>query len=205
LETRRIGIMGGSFNPVHVGHLMAAQGAREAFQLERVIFIPAGMPPHKQAEMVAPAVARFRMVELAIAGNQHFEISAIELERQGPSYTVDTLRELREQLRPAELFFIIGADSINELPTWRNIGEVLKLCRIIAAARPGWPAVADTSRLAAALGDEAAEAIRRGTFEIPLVAVSSTAIRERIRAGREIRYMIPDAVREYILAQRLYQ
>ena len=192
----RVGLMGGSFNPIHVGHLMAAEGVREALALERVVFVPARIPPHKPPAQLAPAEDRFRMVALAIADNPALEVSDIELKRAGPSYTVDTVRAFRQQLGPsAFLCFIIGADTIPELPGWRRMDEIAVLCQIVAVSRPDAP-------LARQPGP-AAGMIQR--VEIPLVDVSSTDIRGRLHAGRSIRYLVGEPVRAYVLEKGLYR
>ena len=137
----RIGILGGTFNPIHNTHLEIARSAREQLQLERVIFIPARTPPHKQADAtIVAAHHRVRMVELATTDFDAFEVSDIEIRREGPSYTVDTVAELKEQLGPeAEIFFLMGADQVLELPAWHRVEELVKLCRLVPVERPGYP------------------------------------------------------------------
>jgi len=200
----RIGLFGGSFNPIHIGHLVAAEGAREALRLEKVIFIVAGIPPHKSSNL-APATDRLHMVELAIADNPSFAVSDVEVCRPGPSYTVDTVRAFRQQLGPAaELYFIIGGDSVAELPTWRSVREVAELCRIIPVTRPGYN-YPDPKPLEAALGADKAAALYRDAVHIPLLDVSASDIRWRLREGRSVRYLVPEAVRNYLLARNLYR
>ncbi len=200
----RIGILGGTFNPVHVGHLAMAEGAREALRLERVLFIPANVPPHKDALGLAPCEDRLRMLHLALDGNPDFEVSDVECERPAPSYTVDTLKALREGLdADAEMFFIIGADSVPELPTWHRIDDLVHMCTIVPVNRPGI-SLENMSALAKAIGADEAEALLRRLIHLPLVDVSSTEIRKRVRTNRSIRYLVPEQVRAYILARGLY-
>jgi nicotinate-nucleotide adenylyltransferase len=191
--------MGGTFDPIHHGHLFAAEEARARFGLGRVIFVPCGEPPHKQGKECTPAEHRYIMCALAVASNPHFEICRVEIERPGPSYTIDTLRHFRARLEPgAELFFITGADAILEVMTWREADAVLREARCIAVARPGH----DLSRLAAALGPERAAAIE--VLDQPTLDVSSTDIRQRVATGRPIRYLTPTPVVQYIVKEALY-
>ena len=199
-----IGILGGSFNPVHVGHLTVAEGAREALGLEKVLFVPANVPPHKDAVELAPPADRLKMVRIAVEDNPHFEASDIELQRPAPSYTMDTVKILHERLEDgAEITFIIGADSVAELPAWHRIGELARICTIVPVARPG-VSLEDVPALAKSIGEGEALALSSRLIHIPLVDVSSTEIRERVRAGRSIRYLVPEGVRAHILARRLY-
>ncbi len=203
---RNIGVLGGSFNPVHVGHLMMAQGAVDALNLEKVLFIPARQPPHKDPVMLAGANHRLQMLRLAVEGNERFEVSEIELQREGPSYTVDTLRQLREEYgEEAGLYFIIGADSIQELPLWRDVAMLVQLCRIVPVARPGERSGDEIQYLAQAVGEQRARELLARLLRIPLVDISSSDIRRRIAAGLSIRYLVPESVRGYIEENRLYR
>jgi nicotinate-nucleotide adenylyltransferase len=196
----RLGIYGGTFDPVHYGHLLAAEQFREQCRLERVWFMPAAVPPHKRGAAISPAKARVEMLELAAAGYPQFEISRRELERDGPSYTVDTLSALRTEDPSRELFFLIGADSLDELPTWREPLRILELATIAVANRgDDLPALGTVST---ALGTAVRERIV--VVEMPSVDLASTDIRRRVQAGRSIRYMVPRAVEEYIRQHRLY-
>jgi len=200
----RIGILGGSFNPVHVGHLTVAEGACDALGLEKVLLVPANVPPHKDASELAPAADRLKMVRLAVENNPHLEASELELRRPAPSYTIDTIRALQEELgTDAQILFIIGADSVVELPGWHRIGELIHMCTVVPAARPGI-SLEDVPGLAESIGEVEAHALCDRLIRIPLVDVSATEIRERVRAGRSIRYLVPEGVRQHILAQRLY-
>lgn len=198
----RIGLMGGTFDPIHLAHLHIAEEAREAFALDRVLFIPAAQPPHKQGRKIASAAQRIRMVELAIAGNPHFAIDLLEMERKGPSYSWLMVQEMQQrQGREAELFFITGSDSINDLPTWNHPRELVGACHFIGTTRPEVPF--DDALLLDFFGPELRSHIHELT--IPMMEISSTLIRERIAAGRSIRYLVPEAVADYIGKEGLYQ
>jgi len=194
--------MGGTFNPIHFGHLAAAEAAREAFGLDRVIFIPSGHPPHKDPSQVIAAEHRFQMTLLATQDNPFFQVSRLEIDRPGPSYTVETLRRLRDLHPQAELFFITGADAVAELPSWRHYEEILRLSQVIAVTRPGYTLPAEKDFPQRANGD--APGPRVLTLQVPAVAISSRDIRERVRLGLSIRYLVPEPVREYIYRHRLY-
>ncbi len=199
-----IGLFGGSFNPIHTGHLILTEIARSEANLDRILFVPAKKPPHKLMQRLADARDRLRMAELAIAENEFFEISEIELHRSGPSYTLLTVRELRKQLEPEDtLSLVVGADSVHEMPEWWHARELVHEVPIIALRRPGYP-LQKLDRVKAEFGEKAVEQIKKQMVETPLLQISSTEIRERIRAGKTIRYMVPEKVREYILETRLY-
>ena len=187
----RVGILGGTFNPIHHGHLILAEEARAAFELDRCLFIPNHLPPHKEEPSLAPAEHRLAMVRLAVAGAPAFEASELEIARGGRSYTVETLEALRTQHGPeAELFFLAGSDSCQTLEHWKAIDRVLALCQFVIAHRPGYQV------------QRPKPGVR--TLEIPALDISSTAIRQRLQEGRTIRYLVPEPVREYILQHRLY-
>lgn len=190
--------MGGTFDPIHHGHLIAAEEAREAFGLDSVVFVPAGSPWQKEERDVTSPEHRYRMTVVATDDHPSFEVSRAEVDRDGPTYTVETLRAFRAELGPAaELFFITGADAVLKILTWKDPAEALGLASFIAVTRPGY----DLSGL-----DELGEDVRAGVsvLGIPGLAVSSTQIRERVRAGRSIRYLVPEAVRSYIAEHGLY-
>ena len=191
----RLGVFGGTFDPPHLGHLALAEWAREALDLERVLFVPAGQPPHKRGRHVTPARHRLAMTRLAVRGNPAFAVSAIEAKRRGPSFTVETLRALRGRFPRAELWLIVGADSLNELHTWRAPREIVALARLAVAVRPGARRVAESGR-------RAPRAVR---LENPGIAVSSSALRARSAAGASLRYLVPDAVAAYVRRHRLYR
>lgn len=198
----RIGIMGGTFDPIHAGHLITAECVRDALQLETVLFIPAAQPPHKRNRPVTAARHRYVMTELAICSNPHFRVSDVELRRQGPSYTIDTIHALAAQYpQGTEFYFIIGADAINELATWHEVDALLTSCHFITATRQGCQL--DTAGLRARFG--AAGMAHIHPVETPQLEISSTVIRERVHAGASIRYLVPQAVREYIEKEGLYR
>ena len=200
----RVGIFGGSFNPVHLAHLILAEYAREGRGLDRVVFMPANQPPHKPQEPLAPAQDRLEMLRLAIAHNPHFEVSAAELQRDGPSYTLVTMRETAKALGPdAELRLIVGSDSLHDLPNWWHADELIREVRIICLERPGFP-LDRLAELEECFGAEAVAAVRDAVVTAPLLQVSSSDIRKRVAQGQSIRYLVPEAVREYIAARGLY-
>ncbi|MCS7304648.1 MAG: nicotinate-nucleotide adenylyltransferase [Thermoguttaceae bacterium] len=200
----RLGIFGGSFDPVHYGHLLLAENAREQCRLDRVIFVPAGLPPHKQNQPRASAEDRIAMLQLAIAGHEAFEISRCEVDRQGISYTIDTVRYFRSQEPDAELFLILGGDMLRDLPTWREAKELLRLAQPVVAYRPGWDQ-AIWEHLNTIASPAQIAHIRTCLIRMPLVDFSSSEIRRRVAAGQTIRYQTPPAVEQYILTHGLYQ
>ncbi len=191
--------MGGTFDPIHHGHLFAAEEARVRFGLTRVIFVPCGDPPHKQGQEVTAAEHRYTMCALATVANPQFELSRVEVDRAGPSYTIDTLRWFREQLGPEpELYFITGADAILEIPAWREADAILREAQCMAVTRPGH----DLAGLEDALGPERAAAVE--VLDVPTLDISSTEIRERVRQGLPIRYLTPNPVAQYVAKASLY-
>jgi nicotinate-nucleotide adenylyltransferase len=195
LTAHRIGVMGGTFDPIHHGHLVAAEEARHAFSLDRVLFVPAGDPWQKADTAVTLAGDRLAMVEAAIADNEAFEASRVDIDRDGPTYTVDTLRSVAATQPGADLFFITGADAILEILTWKQPDEALSLATFVAVTRPGY----DLAKL-----DPVRVADHVLTLEIPALAISSSDVRERVREGRPIRYLVPAAVASYIAKHGLY-
>ncbi len=199
MSGQRIGIMGGTFDPVHVGHLVTAEAAREKHELQRVVFVPSEHPPHKERGAVSDFWHRYHMAVLATATNRFFEVSRLEHERGGYSYTVDTVRAFRSLLGDeAELFFITGADAILEIFGWKQPHELLAMCRFIAATRPGY----DLRQLHALLGEYFAGSV--SILEIPLLSISSSDIRERVGRGVSIQYLVPENVEAYIRKNGLY-
>ena len=203
-RVKKLGILGGSFNPIHLGHLVLAEAAREALGLDRVIFIPAKLPPHKRAASLAGGADRLAMVRLAVAGNPAFAVSDIELRRPGVSYSVDTVRALREKLGAGTaIYFLIGMDTVAELATWREIARLARLCKFVPLSRPGHSSP-DAAALERALGKVPARAVLKRALDMPLIGISSSEIRRRVAEGRTIRYRVPDAVAAYIRRKRLY-
>jgi nicotinate-nucleotide adenylyltransferase len=197
---RRIGIIGGTFDPIHIGHLVIAEEALTELQLEKVIFIPAGNPPHKPNEPITDAAYRLAMTKLAISGNPAFEVSTIEMERKGPSYTVDTIEELRATFgEDVDLFFIMGVDSVLEIPTWHQPGRILSMCIVAAATRPG----CNESKARQVLPVDFLDRIV--FLRTPGVDISSTELRNRIALGKSIRYLVPHSVEDYIHNNKLYK
>jgi nicotinate-nucleotide adenylyltransferase len=197
-----LGILGGTFDPIHLAHLIVAELAREVLGLERILFTPAGDPPHKQENRKSPAFHRRRMVELAIAGNPHFEMCPVDLERPGPHYSIDTIRLIREQygLSAEQCFFIIGGDSLQDLPTWHQPERLITLCRLAVSHRPGYrPELNDLERLIPGLSE------RLVWVETPLLEISASNIRGRVAQGQSVRYQVPEAVQAYIEEQGLYE
>jgi len=200
----KIGILGGTFDPIHVGHLLIAETVRDAMALDTVLFIPAATPPHKRARVVADAEHRLEMVRLAIEGNPAFEVSDVELQRGGVSYSVETLERLKATMGPeAAFFFIIGADTVPELTTWKNLDTLLELCTIVVAARPGFR-MEDLLSEALGLTPEARDRVFRHFVDAVRVDVASTEVRARLAEGKSVRYMIPQNVENYIRAKGLY-
>ncbi|MBA7611247.1 putative nicotinate-nucleotide adenylyltransferase [subsurface metagenome] len=196
-----IGVLGGTFDPVHNGHLVVAEEVKTRLNLAEIIFVPAGQPWLKADRPISPAEHRLQMLRLAIADKPYFKLSTIEIERTGPSYTVDTIAELRDKLgSDDELFFILGWDSLVELPQWREPSRLIKMCYLVAVPRPGYP----RPKL------KALEVIIRGLsqrvmlMKKPEIDISASAIRERVARGLSIRHLVPEPVNRYIKEHRLY-
>jgi len=200
---KRYGILGGTFDPIHTGHLVAAEWVMDACGLDQVLFVPAGVPPHKAADAVSASQHRYMMTLLATLDNPRFAVHRVDLDRPGKSYTVDTLAALRKELgEGVELYFIMGADSLADLPTWHDPERLLRENRIIVANRPGW----EFDRVKASLGElYEAHADRVLIVETPSIAISSSEIRARVASGRSIRYLVPSLVARYIRRHGLYQ
>ena len=200
---KRIGVFGGSFDPIHYGHLMMAEQCREQAQLESVIFVPAQQSPLKSHAPVAESRHRLEMLKLATSGHESFRVDSIELDRPGPSFTVDTLRTLIAQFSQAQLYFILGSDALKEFARWREPAEILSLALPLVVARPG--EVAPLESVLPFISPERWIDAKRGLIESPLCEVSSSDMRRRIRDGRSIRYMTPRAVEMYIHTNGLYR
>lgn len=196
----RLGIMGGTFDPIHFGHLVTAEEALVQFNLDRVVFMPTGAPVAKAHTAVTSAEHRYLMTVLATAANPDFHVSRMEIDRPGPTYTVDTLKALRQQHGPgAELFFITGADAVFEIVTWKDAAQIADLVTFIAVTRPGYDLAA-----ARASYESGPTRFRIEYIEVPALAISSTDIRERVARRRPIRYLTPETVCAYIQKHALY-
>lgn len=198
---QRIGVIGGTFDPIHYGHLAAAEEARVRMNLERVLFVVAGVPPHKLDEEVTPVEHRLAIVSLAIASNPHFEISRVDVDRPGPSYTVDTISILQKQWgQETEVYFIMGLDSLVELPTWHHPQRLIQLCRLLAVKRPGFET--DMAELEASVPGISS---RVEIIDMPEVDISSSDLQQRVRDGLPIKYQVPEEVERYIMEHELYR
>jgi nicotinate-nucleotide adenylyltransferase len=196
--SRRIGVMGGTFDPIHHGHLVAAEEARWQFDLDRVVFLPTGQPWQKPVG-VSPAEDRYRMAVIATASNPAFTVSRLEIDHPGPTYTVDTLRRLRaEQPEGTRLFFITGADAVLQLLTWKDPDQVLALAEFLAATRPGFDLDSLVDQVPGAAG-------RVHRMDIPALDISGSDLRGRVARGAPIRYLVPDGVARYISDHGLYR
>jgi nicotinate-nucleotide adenylyltransferase len=200
----RIGIFGGSFDPVHFGHLLLAECCREQGQLDEVRFLPAAIPPHKQQHELTPAQNRIEMLELAIGGHPSFSVSRYETDRGGVNYTVDTLARFREADPADEFFFLLGADMFRDLPSWRNPQRICELALPTVARRWGEPPL-DFNALAGIASPQRLEEMRRHEIVMPEIGLCASALRRRVAAGQGIRYRTPRAVEKYIESQGLYK
>jgi len=197
-----IGILGGTFDPVHVGHLRIAEGARVRLELSRVLFVPAGQPRLKADEAIASPIHRVEMVRRAIAGSPYFELSTVEVDCPGPSYTVDTIAILQQQLgAEASFFFLLGWDSLAELPRWKEPGSLVQMCRLVAVPRPDF-SPPNLEALESSIPGVTQSVV---LLDMPLVDVSSSDIRKRVAKGLSIQGLVPGDVEEYIKEQQLYR
>jgi nicotinate-nucleotide adenylyltransferase len=204
LYPKRIGILGGTFNPIHMGHLIMAEEVCKRHHLSKVIFIPAYIPPHKYVDDLTDARHRYQMVKEAVNENDKFEVSDLEIKREGKSYTIDTVHEILGHYgEDCEVFLIIGADSLNELELWKDIKRLSQLCHFVIVNRPGFSTDA-SPRLAELIGDDSILDIERLRIEIEPVGISSTGIRKRINDRIEIKGLVPECVEAYIKEHGLY-
>ncbi len=187
----KIGILGGTFNPVHIGHLILAEEAREKLGLDKIIFMPTALPPHKDNLGIAPAADRLKMLKAAIKGNKFFAVSDIEIRRLGRSYTIDTLKELKNKFTRDELYFIIGSDLLKYLNEWKDLSQIIKMVKFIAATRPEYPL------------QQLPPYIQ--TLAIRAVDVSGFEVRQCIKENKSFRYLVPDKVFDYINKRKLYK
>ncbi len=200
----QIGLFGGTFNPVHVGHLKVARAAVDQLRLEELRLIPSAMPPHKTPADLAPGEHRLAMCRLAVRGEPRLSVDDVELRAGGRSYTVETLRTLRSERPGAELVLLIGADMLRELHRWHRAREILEMARVVTARRPD-VSLGRLEALRRELGDESADRLLRDVLETPLVDVSSTEVRRRARAGEPIEPLVPETVARYIHEHNLYR
>jgi nicotinate-nucleotide adenylyltransferase len=191
---QRIGVMGGTFDPIHHGHLVAASEVADFFSLDEVIFVPTGQPWQKDDRKVSPAEDRYLMTVIATASNPRFSVSRVDIDRPGETYTIDTLRDLRRERPDAEFFFITGADALARMISWRDADELFMMAHFVGCTRPG-------HRLT--MSDLPSD--RVSLLEIPALAISSTVCRERVRGGHPIWYLVPDGVVQYISKRELYR
>ncbi len=202
--SEKIGILGGTFNPVHLGHLILAEQAREKYELSRVLLIPCAQPPHKPELNLAPARHRLGMLKLVLDHDLHLEASNIEIFRGPPSYSVETVQELKKDLPGAELFFVIGADSLLELHTWKNVHRLLEICTFVTFGRPGHD-IEQIDPCDIGLGKTAGSRLLNDVHRGRLIDISSSEIRYRVAEGLSIKYLVPCEVEMYISEHRLYQ
>ena len=190
---KRVGIMGGTFDPIHHGHLVAASEVQAKFDLDEVVFVPTGQPWQKTHQTVSPAEDRYLMTVIATASNPRFSVSRVDVDRRGVTYTIDTLRDLRAVHRDSELFFITGADALEQILTWREADELFGLAHFVGVTRPGYD-----------LNDHHLPSGAVSLIEVPAMAISSTACRARVAGGEPVWYLVPDGVVQYISKRRLY-
>ena len=193
----KLGLMGGTFDPIHAGHILAAEAALAQLQLDQVLFVPTGRPWMKEGTEISPACHRMKMTSLAVSDNPRFSVSSIEVDREGPTYTVDTLEELTREDPSRELFLIVGADAVANIGRWKNPERILELCTLVAVPRPGY---------CASLGLSGQKGTDRIIYlESPQTAVSATEVRERVSRGLPVADSVPEAVEAYIRQHGLYQ
>ena len=201
---KRIGIFGGTFNPIHMGHLIMAEEACQQHHLSKILFIPAYIPPHKYVKDLTEAHHRYQMIKAAISGKSKFEVSDLEIMREGKSYTIDTVQEILDHYgKDCEVFLIMGADSLNELELWKNIKRLSQLCHFVIVNRPGFNTGA-SARLVEIIGSNNVLDMERLEIEIDPVGISSTDIRKRLNDGVEIKGLVPECVETYIREHDLY-
>jgi len=194
-DAQRIGVMGGTFDPIHHGHLVAASEVAQVFALDEVVFVPTGQPWQKDDRQVSPSEDRYLMTVIATASNPRFSVSRIDIDRGGPTYTIDTLRDLRtERGDEAELFFITGADALAQIMSWQDVNELFALAHFVGVTRPGHRLTGD------GLPEDKVSLV-----EVPALAISSTDCRHRVASGEPIWYLVPDGIVQYIAKRRLYR
>jgi nicotinate-nucleotide adenylyltransferase len=194
IDRPRVGVMGGTFDPIHHGHLVAASEVSHRFALDEVLFVPTGEPWQKGGRQVSPAEDRYLMTVVATASNPRFSVDRVDIDRPGPTYTVDTLRDLHSRMPDAELFFITGADALAQILSWHKVDELFELAHFVGVTRPGYE-----------LGDAHLPRGAVSLVEVPAMAISSTGCRDRVAQGRPVWYLVPDGVVQYISKRRLYR
>lgn len=194
MSSQRVGIMGGTFDPIHHGHLVAASEVAALFHLDEVIFVPTGEPWQKSARQVSPAEHRYLMTVIATASNPRFWVSRVDIDRAGPTYTIDTIRDIEKQRPGAELFFITGADALGQILSWKHAEETLRRARFVGVTRPGYE-----------LSDAHLPIDSVTLIDVPAMAISSSDCRDRVAAGEPVWYLVPDGVVQYINKHRLYR
>ena len=198
-------LFGGTFDPVHFGHLIVSRAVAELLRADKIILIPSAVPPHKQNQSISETLDRLCMAQLAIGDDELFEVSDCELRREGPSYTIDTVRHFKEVYGPStELFWLIGADTLEDLVNWHKVKELVNECIIVTACRPGY-VQNDLNFLYEVLADYQVMLIKDHLLATPLIEISATEIRKRVAAGLSVRYQLPEAVLDYIRKRKLYQ
>jgi nicotinate-nucleotide adenylyltransferase len=201
---KRIGILGGTFNPIHMGHLIMAKETCRHHHLSKIIFIPAYIPPHKYVKDLTEAHHRYEMIKAAISGKSKLEVSDLEIKREGRSYTIDTVQEILDHYgKDSEVFLIMGADSLNELELWKNIKKLSQLCHFVIINRPGFKTEA-SARLVEIIGSDNISDMERLRMEIAPVEISSTDIRKNLSGGIKIKGLVPECVEAYIKEHSLY-
>lgn len=200
MKNKKVGIMGGTFDPIHTGHLVVANEVLNFYGLDEIIFIPAGDPPHKKGT-AANSFDRYVMTEIAVLSNDRFMVSDMEIKKEGKSYTLDTLTELTQKYPDAEFYFITGTDAVIELPSWREPEKLLKLCKFVAVSRPGismedaWTKISEINKKYNSCIE---------LFQAPMLQISSTDIRHRLMEGKSVKYLLPESVEQYIIKNNLY-
>ncbi len=187
----KIGILGGTFNPIHIGHLILAEEIREKLGLDKIVFVPTCIPPHKSSADVAQPRHRLAMIKAAIKGNRHFSVSDVEIKRKGPSYTIDTLKEFKDRYPGHDMYFITGSDLLNYLDAWKDLDQVITMVKFVVATRPGYPLEKIPSYIK--------------TVDIRAVDISAFEVRQCVKEGKSFRYLVPEAVFGYIEKHSLYK
>ena len=196
---QRIGVLGGTFDPIHIGHLVVADNALQQLELDTILFVPAGQPPHKTGRVISSAADRSAMIEIAIADRSEFVHSSVDLDREGPSFTVDLLHRIHATYAPSALFFVMGADSLRDFATWSRPEAILRIARIAVARRPGVELGAGVLASVTGLAD------KLDLLNSPLSHISSTDLRDRVSRGQTIRYLLPRGVHDYLDSRNLYR